>query len=296
MTTGTLSGVRIFDNCTKMSQNEDYRAVPGGVGLRMSGGLATNCVFEANVAKAVYGLTSGVGLYLADGLVVDSVIRGNEVNRNEVNGVGAFMSGGVLRRCRIEGNSTCGHAEGDVVGVGLGTVADDNLTQGTLLNVEDCVIVGNGVQGLYGAARRGRFVNVLVANHTTATTHFPAGAYLPCGNYLNCTFAGNASPEGKAGDLKMSDGTLVNSIAVSADVADKVSKRNNCLNEPVAFKPDYRLRGSAANCIDKGDNSAWDGIAEPKDLMGNPRIDRVNKTVDLGCFERSPVGFKLFVR
>ena len=70
---------------------------------------------------------------------------------------------------------------------------------------------------------------------------------------------------------------------------------NNCLNEPVAFKPDYRLRGSAANCIDKGDNSVWDGVAEPTDLRGNPRIDSVSKTVDLGCFEWSPVGFKVFV-
>ena len=68
---------------------------------------------------------------------------------------------------------------------------------------------------------------------------------------------------------------------------------NNCLNEPVAFKPDYRLRGSAANCIDKGDNSVWDGVAEPTDLRGNPR--KVGR-VDLGCFEWSPVGFKLFVR
>lgn len=72
--------------------------------------------------------------------------------------------------------------------------------------------------------------------------------------------------------------------------------RNNCLNEPVAFKPDYRLCGSAANCIDKGDNSVWDGVAEPTDLRGNPRIDSVSKTVDLGCFEWLPVGFKLFVR
>ena len=79
---------------------------------------------------------------------------------------------------------------------------------------------------------------------------------------------------------------------------------NNCLNEPVAFKPDYRLRGSAANCINKGDNSVWDGVAEPTDLRGNPRIDSVltdammhsGDTVDLGCFEWSPVGFKLFVR
>ena len=84
---------------------------------------------------------------------------------------------------------------------------------------------------------------------------------------------------------------------VFGDVPDcLVEKRNNCLNEPVVFKPDYRLRGSAANCIDKGDNSVWDGVAEPTDLRGNPRIDRVSKTVDLGCFEWSPVGFMLFVR
>ena len=295
MTAGTLCDVRIFGNCTKMSDG-DSRAVPGGVGLWMSGGLATNCVIEANVAMASYGQTSGVGLRLSGGLAVDCVIRDNEINRYEVNGVGVFISGGTLRRCRIEGNSTCGHAEDNVVGVGLGTVVDDNWTQGTLLNVEDCAIVGNGVQGLYGAARRGRFVNVLVADHETTTTHFPAGAHLTCGEFVNCTFAGNKSPEGATGDLKMSEGTLVNSIAVSADVADKVEKRNNCLNEPVAFKPDYRLRGSAANCIDKGDNSVWDGVAEPTDLRGNPRIDRINKTVDLGCFEWLPVGFKLFVR
>ena len=93
----------------------------------------------------------------------------------------------------------------------------------------------------------------------------------------------------------MTSGTLVNSIAVSATVTGGV-QRNNCLNELVAFKPDYRLRGSAANCIDKGDNSVWDGVAEPTDLRGNPRIDSVSKTVDLGCFEWLPVGFKLFVR
>ena len=91
----------------------------------------------------------------------------------------------------------------------------------------------------------------------------------------------------------MTAGTMKNTIAVVAEVTGGTVDRCS-FNQPVAFKRGYRLKGNGNPCVNAGDNSVWNGIAEPKDLDGRPRI--LEKVVDLGCFEHEPTGFSLIVR
>lgn len=296
---GRLADVRIC-NCCQISETAGG-GIQGGCGLRVSGGTVVRCLIDGNCPAQFgevsynYGRCNGVGVLMSGGELVDCTIVSNRTWRHECYGVGVNMSKGVLRRCEIgwnlsdaSRNPTAGASDRDEFGEGV-------CGDGT---IDSCSIHDNGGSGVYSSGEyNGKITmtNTLVCGHHNFFRP-TSGVSLSGGEIVNCTFAGNTSACEGGTDLAMTSGTLVNSIAVSADVADTVEKRNNCLNEAVSFKPDYRLRSSAANCIDKGDNSVWDGIAEPTDLRGNPRIDRINKIVDLGCFEWLPVGFKLFVR
>ena len=283
---GLLANVRI----TKTTINNlghlgSFSAQAGS--LYLSGGVATNLFIDGATTANSYGSTRGLGAYITGGLLTDSIVCSNGLNRGECFGHGVYMQGGTLRRTKI---FDCAAAiASDTRGVGL-TLHNEGGGNPVAEDVEVC----GCTHAVY--MNKGELRNVLVTGGWTTRDDFAGGLTMEGGTAVNCTLAGSTnSAKDQQGDLKMTSGTLVNSIAVSATVTGGV-QRNNCLNEPVAFKPDYRLRGSAANCIDKGDNSVWDGIAEPTDLRGNPRIDRINKTVDLGCFEWSSVGFKLFVR
>lgn len=285
MTDGLLRSVRITKTWIV-----DQSAEVAASGLFLSGGVVTNCLIDANSGKANYGSTEGMGVYMTGGLLVDSVVCSNRVNRGELHGVGIRMSGGTIRRCDIFRNT--GYAEGNSYGMNL------YVSNGT---IEYCRIRDslNGVQVQGDAV--GNPVNVTFRNCLIADHHWPLGwsAGLIAENgtkVINCTIAGNTCSNEEKGDATFATGTTVrNTIAVAASVGT-IKGDHNCLNEPVSFKPDYRLRGNAANCIDQGDNSVWDGVTDPTDLRGNPRIDRINKTVDLGCFEWMPTGLMLIVR
>ena len=283
---GLLANVRITK--TMINNLGHLGSIPAQAGsLYLSGGVATNLFIDGATTANSYGSTRGLGAYITGGLLTDSIVCSNGLNRGECFGHGVYMQGGTLRRTKI---FDCAAAIAyDTRGAGLALHSDGGGNP-----VAEDVEVCGCTHAVY--MNKGELRNVLVTGGWTTLDDFAGGLTMEGGTAVNCTLAGSTnSAKDQQGDLKMTSGTLVNSIAVSATVTGGV-QRNNCLNEPVAFKPDYRLRGSAANCIDKGDNSVWDGIAEPTDLRGNPRIDRINKTVDLGCFEWLPVGFKLFVR
>ena len=282
---GLLDNVRI----TKTT----ILALPGSTHARagslyLSGGIATNLFIDGATTKNGYGSTRGLGAYMEGGLLTDSIVCSNSVNRGECFGYGVYMLGGTLRRTKIF-DCTAAIAS-DTRGVGL-TLHSEGSGNPVAEDVE--------VRGCTHAVfvNKGELRNALVTGGWTTRDDFAGGLTMAGGTVVNCTLADNTnSAKAEQGDLKMTSGTLVNTIALSATVSGGTS-RNNCLNEAVDFKRDYRLKGTAANkatCINQGDNSVWDGIVEPLDLLGKPRI--IEQIVDLGCFEYEPTGIMLIVR
>ena len=256
-------------------------------GLYLSGGVVTNCLIDANASNASYGTTAGMGVYMTGGTLVDSVVCSNWVNRGELEGIGIRMTGGTVRRCDIFRNK--GYAAGDSHGMNLLASAENVASV-----IEDCRI-HDGLSGVQAWGGNVTFRNCLIYGHNY-TLGTSAGLITGDGTKVyNCTIAGNTCTKEDCGDASFWNGaTVKNTIACSAVTGETAKVTFSCLNQPVAFKRGYRLTGNGNPCVNAGDNSVWNGIAEPKDLGGRPRI--LEKVVDLGCFEHEPTGFSLIVR
>ena len=104
---------------------------------------------------------------------------------------------------------------------------------------------------------------------------------------------------GVTNDVAVASGTLANTLACTiTNVAGTVS---HCFAAATDGDPKFRSPKKAAfhlksssPCVNAGDNSFWDGVADPKDLDGTPRIR--NGIVDIGCFEGDQSGLMLIVR
>ena len=259
-------------------------------GLYMEDGIATNCVIDHNSADAQHGYTKGLGVCMTGGLLVDSVVCSNWVNRGELEGIGVRMTGGTVRRCDIFRNT--GYAREDSYGMNLHASTENGASV-----IENCRI-HDGLSGVQTWDGNVTFRNCLIYGHNY-TLGTSAGLITGNGTKVyNCTIAGNTCTKEDRGDASFWNGaTVKNTIACSAVTGETAKVTFSCLNESVDFKRDYRLKDTAANhanCIDQGDNTVWDGIVEPKDLGGRPRI--LKKVVDLGCFECESMGFMLLVR
>ena len=302
MDDGWVENVRSTRNtayATGSSENAE-----SGVGIYMAGGVATNCLFDANRQMTGYGWAKGAGIYISGGLAVDCEVTDNTKtsrtggNMGEVQGTGVHMygGGGKLLRCNIHGNATTINPADNSYGTGL--YIDSGW--GTSAAVaENCTIWSNGVQGVYVA--HGTLRNSLVWGHATTHASHPAGVIVDCSEqnnaYLyNCTIAGNTATAAENADLLMVAGTAKNNIAVAATVSGGTSA-NNLFNVNPNFKNalagNFRL-SAGSPAIDAGDNDAWSGLAASCDLDGNDRIKR--KVVDIGCYEYNGTGLLIFVR
>ena len=280
MSNGLLENVRSTANESGLGYSGTAPA--SGVGLYMSGGTATNCLIDGNSQNTGYGNGYGAGVYISSGLLVDCVITNNWRNRTQTYGMGVTATGGTVRRCDIRGNSNKTGGSSETAGMGV------NLNGSNAL-VENCVIQDNGRQGVY--LQSGTLRNCLVTGHKTAHSSYAGGVYMTGGKLYNCTVADNKCSTAAYNDLRMTAGTAKNTIATVATVSGGTAA--NCLlNDDALFRRpesgDYRLTlGSPAR--DTGDNAVWDGIADPVDLAGNPRIvTRRNGIVDMGCYELQP--------
>ena len=293
-----------------------YCRTAAGGGFRMSGGLVEGC----RVVKCRGTTMSGGGVYMTGGTFTNCVVRDCRIVRSDTGynrGEGLFMEKGLVFGCTFEDNKT------DTINSnGIGA----HLTGGTL---ENCTFVGQNATPLYNAG--GTVRNCLIYGNTancadTSNYRKTGGVYQSAGKIYNCTIVANtnlASTVGVAPGLRVAGGAAVNNIVwgnVSSDdfaglareSASAVVNTNlaDCVVDfgvgNVSGNPrfrnfrhgDFRLKGAAWSnpCIDKGDNSVWDGVADPRDLDGNPRIDKVGKVVDLGCFEHEFIGLMLLVR
>ena len=177
MDKGTLDGVRSYANRSGLGE---YTTPNPGVGLYMAGGLATNCVIEANVQDGGYGARYGAGLAMSSGLFTDGKVLNNVCNRNQSSGLGVHVCGAsaIVRNSLIMGNNAGSYQPGDHT-YGMGVF----MTQNGL--VENCRIVGNSVQGVYMTS--GTLRNCLVTGHENSSTSYSAGVDVRGGTGL---FAG----------------------------------------------------------------------------------------------------------
>ncbi len=278
MSAGLLENVRSTANESGLGSSST--APSSGVGLYMEGGTATNCLFDCNSQYSHYGNGYGVGVYITSGLLVDCVVTNNWRDRHQFYGAGIYASGGTVRRCHIHGNSNKTGGSGETAGMGVNLNGNDAL-------VENCVIQGNGRQGVY--LQKGTLRNCLVTGHGTASSSYAGGVYMTGGKLVNCTVADNKCGTAAYDDLRMTAGTAANTIAIVATVTDGTT--NSCLlNADALFKGvgNYHL-SLRSPAIDIGDNALWTGVADAVDLDGNPRIvPKRNGVVDAGCYEFQP--------
>ena len=231
----------------------------------------------------------GAGVYMSAGTVRDCTITG--CYNADGSGGGAYVAGGLLYKCVLEGNSAGsspwgGNGAGGGAGVG-----------GTGV-IRGCLIVGNSCQGNQGHLGGG-------------------GVFLDCGGTLeSCTVTGNNDINGGGHDggggifLALYAGTrpLVRNCIVYGNVSAGSTKPdcstwNNNVNydadhvcSPIAFGTDAvtgdPLFADAANgdysladgspCAFAGSNQAW--MAGETALGGNPRIDSGIGICDIGAY------------
>lgn len=299
----THSGL-IVRNCLFV----DNRADLGGGGLSMPHGVVSNCVFRNNYAKYqggglrffnfdAYGMTSRL---------IDCTIIGNTLGPDQYGtahgggGAGAMVSSVDVVNCVIVSNSSP-YAKygkgGGLFKVGTGIVrncliyGNDSFQGGGIFSshaaidaIENCTIADNKAYDAGGGVRfsfSGSTVrNSIIISNTYASVAHPN--YYNDTNvettFLNC----NAAPLIIPGP----SGAGINSPAC----ADNISA------DPLfasAATGDYRLTGKSP-CLNKGIYQPW--MDNATDLYGNPRLDKYNEKVDIGCHEYIYSGTALMIR
>jgi hypothetical protein len=281
----------VIQNCTASGSSTV------GAGLYITNGVVTNCIIRNNSLE--WGATGG-GAYLNKaGLVVDCVISNQSTGGGGGNSAGAHcQQGGIVRRCRIVGNSAQNST-------GYGGI---RLYQGGL--AEYCVISNNTVGGYIGGGaglyQGGTLRNCLVANNvSTRTTDAGAGVYMIGGGSIeNCTIVGNTASAGQGGGLYATGGAVTNTIlyfntassganfytngAVSFAydcTTPAVPGPGNLTDDPQfvnAAVANYRLL-SGSPCLNVGATLGW--MSGAPDLDGSARV--AGAGVDLGVYERA---------
>ena len=280
-----------------------------GAGFECSGGLADNC--EAIDCRLSGSYSTGAGLHQTGGTVSNCVFRGGSffgwVHPSFGKAVGAYVSGtsAKLLDCTVEDYDGYGNASGVFVADGgavvercvirnnrdeLGGAVGAAVQLAGAGMVRNCLIVGNTISGNGNApvcvnARSGiTLVNCTLVDNVAALTNLMVDASSSVYNSII------SEPVEKTA---FAEGATVEHCCSPA-LAEGVN--GNTAKDP-KFKSvargDYRLKGGSP-CIDAGDNSRWDGVVDPVDLNGEPRIRY--GIVDMGCYENRRVGLTLLVR
>ena len=287
-------------------------------GAEIKGGLLTHCVFRGNTANqgsSSGSMANGGGLRVSGGIVEHCVITNNYINKYSPGtgygkGGGLYVcgSGAIVRNCTIADNYCIWQYgddnrdfEGSQVWVSAGLL--ENCTIGDMKHgnvyasgvyqsggtIRNCLLKGmssgNAVQALK-VANGSFYNNTVVTNGFGKTVNAqPVAVEVTGGEVVNCIFAANA------GAVTDASGLVRNSCYPEAD-----DVRGNLAADPKLRSPkrdDWRVR-STSPCVNAGDVSVWEGVENPIDLRGDPRV--LNRQVDMGCYEVPQAGLRLIVR
>lgn len=206
----TSSWVQVTNAITIRSLNG-----PTNTSLDAADVLGRRLLYVSNSAARVFGLTlkrgnykQAVGLYgpggmhLASGLVSNCVITAN--NTYKVGG-GAYVTGGLLTDCRINGNTAI-HSSGD--GGGL------TITQGEVANC----IISNNMAYIYGSGVNmsgGRLRDCLIIRNYQSSIYANqgCGVYMSGGILERCIVRENNGTFG--GGVFMTGGRVMNGVVAN---------------------------------------------------------------------------------
>lgn len=266
-----------------------------GAYISSNGGMVTNCIFNQIVAN-----DNGAAFRAEGGRVVDSVIRGCKAHSafSGTRGGGCAIAGGVVEHCVITNN-----VSGDVEGNRAGGVY---ISSGRLVN---SIVADNVCSSICGGIYNdgGEVINCLVYGNKSAGSG--TGIYqTDTGRTVNTTVVDNhsAGDEVSAAFLVSGTGLAKNCIVWGNDgVASQILKEdegaevgNNCTDDPSFAdreRRNYHLTARSKNCIDCGDDSVWgEELERATDFDGGPR--RLNRHVDIGCYEKRMRGLVLFLQ
>ena len=242
-----------------------------GAGAYVLGGEMTGCEFNDNFLDFCAG-NKGGNLCQTDGVVSNCWIRGyvRRSGNAEPQGQGAYVSGGTMDACRIEGNGTDARTQS---GAGLylngGTVRNTLIVANTNKTAAAGVYVNNGTFEF----------NTVVANVATGVSDGRSGIEVVNGTVLYNIIHSNGKPGSSLGSILLSGGTFKTNLI---DKADALAV--DCIIASPGFKDaaagDYRLKlGSLA--IDAAKVADLD-----HDYAGHARPQ--GSACDLGCYEYTP--------
>ena len=287
-------------------------AIVEGAAVYLSAGTLRDV--RVTACKSSIHYAKGVALYQTGGLaegceLVDNAIEGAQV---DVCGIGALVSGGILRNSRICGNRCTETRVVPAKGFGFRQL-------GGL--VENVVICSNAVPyslaenirpGIGAAVLGGTLRNALVFANEASGSVDGFGLYVdgPSAEIVNVTCVGH---RGTALAAAVNEGRAVNCLLAENEGGDLMigayasisysrwsectSTRNGNMSADPKFrrssKGDFRLK-LCSPCVDAGDTSVWEDVDGATDLAGDARIVRAR--VDIGAFEQSGGGLLLFVR
>ena len=263
-----------------------------GAGLGMEGpGVVTNCLITDSscTPSSITGKTQrfyGAGVYLSDGLIVDSTVcRSTGLSTYMCYGGGVYMDGGALSRCMIAENAISMGLSGQLGGgVYLAKAAAKMDNCLVFLNTNNATAgKGGGIAAVAGA----QVVNCTIVRNESRNDGGGAYAEGATALFANCIMADNVS--GTSGDNYVGgaasavyccipglDPSLLGTGSIAADPLFADAEAAN-----------YELTRNSP-CVNAGSN---DFVSEGAlDFAGNPRI-RVfggkpkHDVVDMGCYE-----------
>ncbi len=248
--------------------------LPAGSGVYINRGTVRNCVIAENRLSGQAG--DGIGVYMTnDSRLVNCVVANNSYTgtAGTVRGAGVSCWGGEIWNSVIRGNT---NAANNSDGGGL------YLTGGRV--ARNCLIVDNL------AKRGGGVFGGLIQNCTVVSNRGHTATAEGCGTYnsssTNSIVFSNVDASGNI--TNFSGGTYAYSCTwpLRAGIG-------NIDSDPLFIAPalnNYRLQKDSP-CVDAGTNMAWmiDGV----DLDRKPRL---NRRVDMGCYEFRATGTVLLIR
>ncbi len=257
----------------------------GGGGIHFQGSTLTvrNSKIVGNEVVSTNGANSGAGLLVSMPTTWTS-IENTEIADNVISNDVAIFGGGIclygsnnrLRNCLIARNTAYWKNYGIAVRGGGLYIGTPNTTN----RIESCTFAGN---------------------HAMSTWQDPNGS-TPGGSAIyfngdgqdvvtNCIVYGNTGfPDWFFGHADRTNRIHYTCSSIPLGGA------GNLVADPQYVDPaaeNYRLR-STSPCLNAGINLPW--MAAALDLDGNPRVDRLYKTPDMGCYERLYRGSVLLVR
>ena len=305
---GYGSGPAIYQSAGVVSNVvvQDH-TVSGSAGIQVTGGLFTDSVIRNGSAGTFAG-----GDRHGGGAIVSGGVLQNTVISNCVGAVGGGVAltgnDGVVRNCLID-NCRC-----DGYGGGAAVV------RGTLENcvIRNCKQTGTGATayinnisstmgrgasgiGVYGTTAVVR--NCLVTGCSTEGPYdFGAPVYVGGkAKFYNNTVWTNTTKKAESHSVYTFDADTVVANSIFESVTNTTATVDSCFIAATDGDPmlknvgngDFHVRSNSP-AKNAGDNSFWEGVSEPVDLDGLPRI-RFGQ-IDVGCYENQVAGFMLYLR